>query len=61
LFSQLAPVSQPEAIVVEGQTLRIIPLTPELDSALPHRVNSLITLRYDTGQVQLNLFSDEAI
>lgn len=61
LFSHLAPVSQPEAIVVEDQPMLIIPLTPALDEALTHLINTLIDLRYDTGQVQLTLFSDEDI
>jgi hypothetical protein len=61
LFSQLAPVSEPEAISIEAQTMLVIPLTAELDNAIRQLVNSLINLRYDTGQVQLKLFSDEDI
>jgi hypothetical protein len=61
LFSQLAQVAQPEAIRVEDQTMLIIPLTPTLDEALTHLINSLISLRYDTGQAQLTLSSDEDI
>lgn len=61
LLSQLAEVSQPPSTVIDGQTIAIIPLTPALDSALESLVNTLINLRYDTGRVQLELFSEEGV
>jgi hypothetical protein len=61
LLSQLAPISQPDTTVVDGQPMLIIPLTSALDSALENLVNTLINLRYDAGRVQLELFGEEEI
>lgn len=61
LLSQLAQVSQLQSTLVDGQTMVIIPLTRDLDSALESLINTLINLRYDTGRVQLELFSEEAV
>jgi hypothetical protein len=43
--------------LVEGKLRAIIPLTPILDAALVNLIDTFITLRYETGQVQLELFS----
>lgn len=43
--------------LIDGQCFAIIPLTPALDAALVNLVDTLITLRYETGRVQLELFS----
>jgi hypothetical protein len=61
LLSQLAQVSEPPSVLVDGQTMLQIPMTSALDEALENLVNTLIKLRYDTGRVQLELFSEEAI
>jgi len=61
LLGQLAPISEPETTLVDGQPMLIIPLTSALDSALENLVNTLINLRYDAGRVQLELFSEEEI
>jgi len=61
LLSQLAQVSEPPSIRIDGQTMLQIPMTSALDEALESLVNTLIKLRYDTGRVQLELFSEEAI
>jgi hypothetical protein len=61
LLSQLAQVSEPPSILIGDQTMLLIPMTSALDEALESLVNTLIKLRYDTGRVQLELFSEEAI
>ena len=61
LLSQLAQVPEPPSTVVEDQMMLQIPMTSALDEALENLVNTLIKLRYDTGRVQLELFSEEAI
>lgn len=58
LFYDLAQETTPmRTELVEGKPLAIISLTPTLDAALVNLVDILITLRYETGQVQLELFS----
>lgn len=61
LLCQLAQVPEPPSSLIEGQTMLQIPMTSALDEALESLVNTLIKLRYDTGRVQLELFSEEAI
>lgn len=45
----------------EGQYLNVIPYTSALDIALVGLVDDLITLRYEAGRVQLELFSLEEV
>lgn len=45
----------------DGFVLAVIPYTPTLDAALQTLVDTLISLRYATGSVQLELFSMEAV
>lgn len=47
--------------LIDGQPFAIIPLTPTLDAALVNLVDTLITLRYETGRVQLELFCLEEV
>lgn len=61
LFSELAQVPEPPSTMIDGQTMLHIPMTAALDEALESLVNTLIKLRYDTGRVQLELFSEETI
>ena len=63
LFSRLSSVqagSKSEE-VVDGQPMAVIPVTSELDKEIEKLVDTLITLRYETGRVQLELFSREEI
>ena len=46
---------------IGGRTFEVIPLTNALDSAVVQLVDALITLRYESGQVQLQLFSLEEL
>jgi len=61
LLSQLAQVPDPPSTLIDVQPMLQIPMTSALDTALENLVNTLIKLRYDTGRVQLELFSEEAI
>jgi hypothetical protein len=61
LLSQLAQAPEPPSTVIDGLTMLQIPMTAALDEALESLVNTLIKLRYDTGRVQLELFSEETI
>lgn len=44
---------------INKHLIEIIPLTNELDEILVRFVDALIDLRYETGRVQLELFSTE--
>jgi hypothetical protein len=60
LLQQLAGLNNPIPTEQVGErTLAVIALTPTLDAALVELVDTLITLRYETGRVQLELFSGE--
>jgi hypothetical protein len=60
LFQHLAQLPAPIPVEeVQGHSLACIPLTPELDRALVHLVDTLIDLRYQSGKVQLELFAPE--
>lgn len=61
LLCQLAEIAEPQSILIDGERMLLISLTATLDTALKSLVNTLIKLRYDTGRVQLELFSEEAI
>ena len=63
LFTRLSQASSGSANeeVVNGQPMAVIPMTSELDEGIEKLVDALITLRYETGRVQLELFSTEAI
>ena len=62
LLADLASVSHPlQTQPVDGVPLVVIPLTVELDQAIQELVDSLITLRYETEQVQLRLFDPEGV
>ena len=61
LLSQLAQVPEPPSVLIGGQMMLQIPMTSALDEALESLVNTLIKLRYDTGRVLVELFSEEAI
>lgn len=63
LFTQLARTSQDSADeeIEREQEMAIIPITSALDQAIENLVDTLITLRYETGNVQLELFSAEEI
>ncbi len=61
LLSQLAQAPEPPSTLIDGQAMLQIPMTAALDEALESLVNTLIKLRYDTGRVQLELFSQETI
>ena len=62
LLADLAAVSRPlQTQPVDGIPLAVIPLTVELDQAIQELVDSLITLRYETEQVQLRLFDPEGV
>ena len=62
LLADLAGVSRPlQTQPVDGIPLVVIPLTVELDQAIQELVDALITLRYETEQVQLRLFDPEGV
>ena len=62
LLADLAGVSRPLQVQpVGGIPLVVIPLTVELDQAIQELVDALITLRYETEQVQLRLFDPEGV
>jgi hypothetical protein len=62
LLADLAVVSRPlETQLVDGIPLVVVPLTVELDQAIQELVDTLITLRYETEQVQLRLFDPERV
>ncbi len=46
---------------VAGKAMAVIPFNKNLDGALINLVDALISLRYATGNVQLELFSSEAV
>jgi hypothetical protein len=46
---------------IDGHTMIVVPMTAGLDTALVTLIDALINLRYETGQVQLELFSSEDI
>ena len=57
MLADLAVASRPlQTQPVDGMPLVVIPLTAELDRAVQELVDALITLRYETEQVQLRLF-----
>ena len=47
--------------MVNGQTMAVVPFTDNLDQSLIYLVDALIALRYQTGQVQLELFALEEV
>ena len=63
LFTQLARTGQNSASEepVDEQAMAVIPITSALDQAIEKLVDTLIALRYETGNVQLELFSLEEI
>jgi len=62
LLADLAGVSRPLQVQpVDGISLAVIPLTVELDQSIQELVDALITLRYETEQVQLRLFDPEGV
>ena len=63
LFAQLARTGQDNADeeLVGEHAMAVIPITSALDQAIENLVDTLITLRYETGNVQLELFSTEEI
>ena len=62
LLADLAAVSRPlQTQPVDGISLVVIPLTVELDQAIQELVDALITLRYETEQVQLRLFDPKGV
>ncbi len=46
---------------IDGKIMAVIPYTRTLDAALQELIDTFISLRYDTGQVQLALFAPEAV
>ncbi len=46
---------------IRGQAMAVIPYTDALDTALQELVDTFISLRYATGQVQLALFAVEDV
>lgn len=47
--------------LIEGRVMAIIPLNARLDQAIEHLVDALITVRYDSNRVQLELFAADSI
>lgn len=44
--------------LIDDEPVSVIPLTPDLDAGLVTLVDALIHLRYETGRVQLELFTE---
>jgi len=49
----------PRTEEIGGRVFTVVPLTEALDEALVRLVDALIDLRYESGRVQMDLFSAE--
>jgi len=63
LLAQLAAGRRPDLETArnEREDTALIPYTQALDEAIVDLVDALVTVRYDAGQVQLRLFSEEGL